>query len=155
MKENDLKKLGRAELLEMLIEQTKEVNRLQKELDEANEKLASREITIENAGSIAEAALQLNGVFDAAQRAAQQYLDNLTGIQDYCDRLESESRAKSEKLLAETQAQCDEMVRKAKEESLSWWDSVSKRLETFYAERPGLRESLTDHYKRTVQGKGR
>lgn len=153
MKENDLKKLGRTELLEMLIAQTREVRRLQEALDEANEKLASREIAIENAGSIAEAALQLNGVFDAAQQAAQQYLDNLTGIQDYCDRLESESRAKSEKLLAETQSQCDEMVRKAKEESQRWWETTSKRLEAFYAERPGLRESLSDKYKRTARGK--
>lgn len=38
---------------------------------------ASREIELEEAGSIAEAALRLNGVFEAAQRAAEQYLMNV------------------------------------------------------------------------------
>ena len=32
---------------------------------------------IENAGSLAEAALKLNDVFEAADRAAQQYLENV------------------------------------------------------------------------------
>ncbi|MCI9217549.1 hypothetical protein AALA78_11925 [Lachnospiraceae bacterium 42-17] len=38
---------------------------------------ASREIELEEAGSIAEAALRINGVFEAAQRAAEQYLMNV------------------------------------------------------------------------------
>jgi hypothetical protein len=36
--------------------------------------LAERKIVIEKSGSIAEAALKLNGIFEAAQRAADQYL---------------------------------------------------------------------------------
>ena len=38
---------------------------------------ASREIELEEAGSISEAALRINGVFEAAQRAAEQYLMNV------------------------------------------------------------------------------
>ena len=37
----------------------------------------SRRIELEEAGSIAEASLRLNGVFEAAQQAADQYLENL------------------------------------------------------------------------------
>lgn len=40
----------------------------------------SRVIELENAGSIAEAALRLNGVFEAAQKAAEQYLMNVKRI---------------------------------------------------------------------------
>lgn len=39
--------------------------------------LTSRRIELEEAGSIAEAALRLNDIFDAAQRAANQYIYNL------------------------------------------------------------------------------
>lgn len=39
--------------------------------------LESRRIELEEAGSIAEAALRLNGVFEAAQKAADQYIYNL------------------------------------------------------------------------------
>lgn len=37
----------------------------------------SRRIELEEAGSIAMAALQLNGVFETAQKAAEQYLENI------------------------------------------------------------------------------
>lgn len=77
MTDKDLKKLSRAELLEMLLTQTKEVKRLSAELDEANRKLQDRRIMLENSGSIAEAALKLNDVFQAAQLAADQYLENV------------------------------------------------------------------------------
>lgn len=77
MTEKELKKLNRQELLEMLVNQMEENNRLQKELDEANEKLMDRNIAIENAGSLAEACLALNDVFKAADAAAAQYLENV------------------------------------------------------------------------------
>lgn len=42
---------------------------LQARLDEAEAQLKDREITIEKSGSIADAAMQLSGVFQAAQAA--------------------------------------------------------------------------------------
>ena len=72
-----LKKLSRQELLEMLIESERHVEQLEKELEATRKQLEDRKIQIENAGSIAEAALKLNGIFEAAQAAADQYLENL------------------------------------------------------------------------------
>ena len=72
-----LKKLSRQDLLEMLIEEEKRIDQLEKELAEAKAKLEDRKIRIETSGSIAEAALKLNGIFEAAQAAADQYLENL------------------------------------------------------------------------------
>ncbi len=43
-----------------------------------------REIELEEAGSIAEAALRLNGVFEAAQKAAEQYIYNIRLMHDHC-----------------------------------------------------------------------
>ena len=54
-----------------------ENERLRQELDEAQAECAKRQIILENAGSIAEAALQLNEVFEAADRAAKQYLESV------------------------------------------------------------------------------
>lgn len=50
---------------------------LQTRLDEAEAKLQAREITMEKAGSIADAAVQLSGVFQAAQEAADTYLKSI------------------------------------------------------------------------------
>lgn len=77
MTDKELKKLNRRELLEMLIEECKRNDALQARLDVAEKELADRKIIIENAGSIAEASLQLNQVFEAAQKAADQYLENI------------------------------------------------------------------------------
>ncbi len=80
MTDKELKKLKRAELLEMLLEQTKKVESLQAELELKNKELENRRIMIEKAGSIAEASLRLNEVFEAAQKAADQYLENVMQI---------------------------------------------------------------------------
>ena len=71
------KRLRRDELLEILIAQSKKMDQMQAELDAARAALDSREILLREAGSIAEAALRINGVFEAAQAAAQQYLENI------------------------------------------------------------------------------
>lgn len=75
--QNPLKKLSKLQLLELLAQQERELQVLRKSLEEKEAELAERRIQIENAGSIAEAALKLNEVFEAAQRAADQYLESL------------------------------------------------------------------------------
>lgn len=82
MTDKELRKLNRKDLLEMLIQQGKELEELRTQLNEAQERLKDRRITVDKAGSIAQAALQLNGVFEAAQKAADQYLENLRMINE-------------------------------------------------------------------------
>jgi polyribonucleotide nucleotidyltransferase len=77
MTEKELKKLRRVELLEILIEQRKEIIRLKRQLVKAQEELKNRRIDLEETGSIAEAALKISGIFEAAQRAADDYLYNI------------------------------------------------------------------------------
>lgn len=97
MTEKELKKLNRAELLELLLIQTKENEKLRERLKKREEKLADRRIKIEQAGNLAEAVLAVNKVMEAAQEAAQQYLDNIAAM-------EAETKEKCEKLLAEAAA---------------------------------------------------
>ena len=82
----ELKRLSRQELLELLLAQTEELQRCREENEELKEKLEDRELKLSNAGSIAEAALSLSGIFEAAQKAADEYLYNI--------RLHSEAKEK-------------------------------------------------------------
>lgn len=77
MTNKELKKFSRRELLEILVSQSREMEQLQKELKATNELLEKREIVIKNAGSMAEAAMKLNHIFQDADAAAQQYLDSI------------------------------------------------------------------------------
>lgn len=77
MKNRELKRFSRKELLEILVLQKKEIEELQKQLKAANKQLAKRELVISNAGSMAEAALKLNHVFRDVDAAARQYLESI------------------------------------------------------------------------------
>ena len=72
-----VKRMSRKDLLQLLIVQRKKIDELEQELKHTNELLTSKEIIIDNAGSIAEASLKLNEVFEKAQEAANQYLENV------------------------------------------------------------------------------
>lgn len=75
MTEKELKKLNRYQILELLILQTQRADDLQNQLEEARKQLEEQHIRLSSLGSIAEASLQLSGVFEAAQRAADRYLE--------------------------------------------------------------------------------
>lgn len=158
MTDKELKRLSRGELLEMLIAQSKEVQTLQAKLSTAETALRKREITIDKAGSIAEAALQLNGVFDSAQAACAQYMENIRRLsqrqEEICVRMEAESTAKAQAVLdeaarksaaleQETAARCAEMTQKAKAEAQAYWDTVSSKLNLFLTEHSELRQLLS------------
>lgn len=164
MTDKELRKLSRGELLEMLLAQSKDAESLRSQLEETTAKLESRNIDLAKAGSIADAALELNGVFAAAQAAADQYLENvsrMTGRQEeICAELEAKSKARADQLLSEakkaleeaeekraamlkeTEAQCMTMKAVARREAEQYWADISSRLENFYAEHAGLRELL-------------
>ena len=76
-KQNPLRKLSRLQLLELLAQQERELQELRAAVAEKDAQLAERRIVLQESGSIAEAALKLNGVFEAAQQAAEQYLESL------------------------------------------------------------------------------
>ena len=77
MTDKELRKLNRRQLLELMLEQSKRIDELEEELAYANAKLEERTIVAEQTGSIAEAAIQLSGVFEAAQQAADMYLESI------------------------------------------------------------------------------
>lgn len=77
MTDKELRHLNRSELLQMLITQGEENRRLKEELEETKKKLNERQLVMDNAGSIAEASLQLSGIFEAAEQAAKQYLESV------------------------------------------------------------------------------
>ncbi len=93
MTNRELKKLTRAELLEMLLVQSREKQHLVEELQEVKQNLEKKEIMIAETGSIAEASLRLNRVFEAAQKAADQYLENVKRMAEETGRIKEQGQA--------------------------------------------------------------
>lgn len=98
MDERKLKKITKRELLEILLSQAKRIEELELELEDCNEKIKSKEIKIDNVGSIAEASMQLNGIFEAAQATIDQYMAN---VYDKCKKLEDDTKEECQRLKTE------------------------------------------------------
>ena len=102
MTQKDLKKLNRYQLLELLIAQTERADKLQAELEIAEKQLRQQELNISSLGSIAEASLQLGGVFQAAQDAADLYI---AAAKKHAEEIEEDAYKKAAQILTQTQAQ--------------------------------------------------
>ena len=168
----ELRRLKRKDLLELLLEQSKENEdqRLllavqKKKILHLEQRLEDRRIDIAQAGTLAEASLKLNGIFEAAQAAADQYLDNLKTVDDRCQAMERETKERCdamenevkdrcevmeretidrcETMAEDTKKKCQELKEKTKEEVDKHWDDLSGKLERFYEAHMGLKELLT------------
>ncbi len=121
MTDKELRKLTRGELLELLLVQSKEIDRLNAELEQLQEQVQQREIKLAHAGSIAEAALQLNGVFEAAQAAADQYLQAIMNPV-------GDAQERCSQMLEQTQLQCDELLRDTKLRTAQVWEVIRQEI---------------------------
>ena len=110
MTDNELRRLNRGELLEILIRLTNENEELKRNLNDAEQKLNDRKVMIGESGSIAEAALKLSDVFAAAESAAKLYLEN-------AERLCGEKIADADAYAEKTRREADDYSAKVREEA--------------------------------------
>lgn len=123
MTDKELRKLSRAELIDILFELQTQNENLTAENQELAAQLESRQLQITEAGSIAEAALRLNGVFEAAQAAADQYV-----------RCTKDSLAIAERTLAAAKRQADTLVQEATAQAQKLLADADARLESSWSQ---------------------
>ncbi len=80
--DKEFKRLSRAELIEIIYQMQRDEEALRRENDQLKAQLADRRSHLARAGSIAEASLALNGVFEAAQASADAYLAEIAQLRD-------------------------------------------------------------------------
>lgn len=164
MTDKEVSKLNRKELLEILLCMSKENEQLKKEIEELKEELKSRRIIIENSGSIAEAALKLNGIFEAAQQSADQYLENIRELTEQPKLLKEkdeiptvvEDTNEINLLFDNREEFIKEYEEKERKITLSYYDGSSdyynellKRLETFCDEHTDLKDIIDENIFKT------
>ena len=119
MTNKELRKLSRAELIDILFELQTQNENLTAENRELAAQLESRQLQITEAGSIAEAALRLNGVFEAAQAAADQYVRCTKDSLAIAERTLAAAKRQADTLVQEATAQAQKLLADARLES-SW-----------------------------------
>lgn len=131
MTEREMRRLRRVDLLEMLVQLSRENEQLRLELDEANQKLKDRSICMETSGTMAEAALKLNGIFEAADAACRQYQENMEQMvrrqEALCKQMEMETVEKCQQMKREAAALLEKAGEKSAEVPMNGGEICSSR----------------------------
>ena len=155
MTDKELKKLGTKALIDSIRTLEQENDELRAQLRILAGKLESRRIELDTAGSIAEASVKVSGVFEAAQQAAAQYLENIERLsaetEAACSARDEKSRRNSEYRLLETERQCRQMeydaqaraeaiLAEAQRQVDAKWQDITDKLNAFYQSHQEIRE---------------
>ncbi len=120
MTERQLRKASRPELLKMLQQSRQENDDLRQRLEQTQSQLQSRQLAVDQSGTLADAALKLSGIFEAAESACQYYTENIRTLsgrqEEICRKMEQESREK-----------CDRMLEQAKQMAKIYWDEYAEK----------------------------
>ncbi len=104
MADKELKRLRRSELIEIIYRLKKSEQALAAQVETLQELLRDKNIKLEKAGNVAEAALLISDVFASAQSAADIYLEEIkkryAAAEEECRRMTAEAREKADALLA-------------------------------------------------------
>ena len=135
MNEKDFKRLGKNELINMIYQLKKTEEELRQQLDEKDSLLKKRDLKIEKSGSIAEAALAVNEIFESAQQAADDYLRQIRAnhaeIESRCAAMLEETEAKCKAREEETETKCRKKEQETETLIAEKWDSFRKMAEDY------------------------
>ena len=82
MTDKEFKRLTRSQLIDIIYQLQLKEKELTAENQQLKEQLADRRLRLQQAGNIAQAALEINNVMQAAQKAADQYLEEIRILRD-------------------------------------------------------------------------
>ena len=110
MTDKEFKRLNRAQLIDIIYQFQLQVDKLTKQNQELERKLADKRLRLRNAGNIADAALEINDCFRSAQNAAEQYLNEIKAIRE-------ETEAERQRILAQAQVEAAAIIASAKQDT--------------------------------------
>ena len=117
MADRELRRMHRAELIEIIYALKQSEDQLKAQNAALTAQLQDRQLRLESAGSIAQAALELNNVFAAAQAAADDYLHSVqASLAATAANTLSQARSEAKRILEQAQADADSLKAQAQQE---------------------------------------
>ena len=107
MTDKEFKRLSRAQLIDIIYEFQLKQDELMAENERLSKELANKRIRMNKAGNIAEASLEIHNVLQAAQNAAEQYLDEIRIMRE-------DTKTKCQQLIKKARQDADAILAKAK-----------------------------------------
>lgn len=139
MAERDVRKLNRNELLELVYEYQQNEKKLLAKIDELCEELDKKHIETNECGNIAEAALKLNGVFEAAQRAADQYVESVRIAQEARrDEIAHDAEEEAKTIIDDAVRHSNAIIKRAEDQANRLNKAFEEALMQFNREKPKI-----------------
>ncbi len=147
MTDKEIKKLSKSEIADLFAAKDNEINELRSQVMVLQRQLRTEIPATKSIGSIAEAALSVNGVFTAAQKAADEYLtavmtmsqstekhceEMIEQTKQYCDKLVSDTRYKCVSMENDAKKRSAELLCQAQEKTRTAVQSVTSALRDYY-----------------------
>mgnify|MGYP003297435299 CR=1 FL=1 len=120
----ELKKLNRRELVDVIYQLKKNEEQMQDQIASLEAELQDRRIHLSVAGSIAEAATDVTGIFSVAQSTADLYLREIAlmkeDAQKECEKMIEDAQKKVESIMADGKKQYDALAARYQTDYKKW-----------------------------------
>ena len=140
MTDKEFKRLSRPQLVEIIYQLQLKVDELAEENQKLKEEQSEKRIRMSTAGNIAEAALGINDVMQTAQRAAQQYVDEITAMR-------SEAEASCQKMREETEAICQRLLEETRQKAEREAEEIVFEAKNYYRAYGSVVDAILEEYR--------
>ena len=132
MTDKEFKRLSRSQLIDIIYQLQLKQDELITENEKLSKALDDKRLRVEKTGNIAEAALEIHNVMQAAQNAATHYLEEIEirADQEY-QRILEEARAEAASILESAKNEADRIVAQAKAEYTDYDSIVAAIIEEY------------------------
>ena len=128
MTDKEFKRLSRSQLIDIIYQLQLKQDELIADNERLSKALADKRLLLSEAGNIAEAALEVHNVLQAAQDAAAHYLEEIQiRVDTEYQRILEEAKDNAAAIIKKAQQEADEIVAQAKKENPDY-DPVFKAI---------------------------
>lgn len=128
MTDKELRRLSRSELIDIIYELQKQNQQKDAAYQELQNELEKKTLILSEAGSIAEAALQINDVFKAAQAAADQYVLSVEAMSGEAEKTVAEARLERDRIIREAQEKAKKIEESARNGAALVWNDFQAQV---------------------------
>ena len=149
---NESMNLSKNEMMMVMHDQEQEIEKLKSQVAELQAKLDGYEIKVSESGNLAEAAAKVSGLFEAAERTVDTYLENMKRRDERAEAAFDDVQKQAEQIISEAEDVASKRLAAADAEIEEKWAVIESRLLVMYESHKGLKE-LVESGIFTIPGK--
>ena len=143
MTDKEFKRLSRSQLIDIIYQLQLKQEELASDNEKLSKALADKRLRVSGAGNIAEAALEIHNVMQAAQDAATHYVEEIQiRVDNEYLRIMDDARDKAAAIIAQAQKEADEIVAQAMKQKPDYDPGVEAIIKEYSVDQYSMDENI-------------